>query len=468
MSLNANTRPSNQAISSGELFQIQQHRAHSWADRFFLGLMLVQFLGLMATAAWISPLTWSGTNSSIHQHVWAALLIGGPITLFPAFLAWKLPGSTLTRFSIAIGQMFVSALLIHLTGGRVESHFHIFGSLAFLAIYRDWRLIVVATVVTAGDHLIRAAVWPQSLLGLEHAAIWRALEHAGWVIFEDVVLLVSIRQSVTETRRLCSTISEVAVFSERVGQSSSQLNATSELLADGGAEQQGGIQTISSAIKHLTDKTGSIQHVLEELEASAANARSLAEQGAAAAGQTDQLMRMIESASREMATVVNEVQKVSEQTNLLALNATIEASRAGAAGRGFAVVATEVKDLANRSQDLSSRVTALITDSISRATEGVIASEESREHLHGIIASVDATVGQIRDILTATEFQTDAVIEVSGAVSSMASISAQVAKTSEDMSSSSRTLKLSAEQLTAIVASFCEESSDTTVRTSSA
>ena len=46
-----------------------------------------------------------------------------------------------TRYTIATAQMLMSALLIHLTGGRIETHFHVFGSLAFLAFYRDWRVL---------------------------------------------------------------------------------------------------------------------------------------------------------------------------------------------------------------------------------------------------------------------------------------------------------------------------------------
>ncbi len=49
----------------------------------------------------------------------------------------------------------MSALLIHLTGGRLETHFHVFGSLAFLAFYRDWRVILTGTIVTALDHFLR-------------------------------------------------------------------------------------------------------------------------------------------------------------------------------------------------------------------------------------------------------------------------------------------------------------------------
>ena len=89
--------------------------------------------------------------------------------------------------------MLMGALLIHLTGGRIETHFHVFGSLAFLAFYRDWRVLVPATIVVALDHLLRGIFWPQSVYGVLVASQWRWLEHAAWVIFEDIFLVVSCR-----------------------------------------------------------------------------------------------------------------------------------------------------------------------------------------------------------------------------------------------------------------------------------
>jgi PAS domain S-box-containing protein len=94
--------------------------------------------------------------------------------------------------------MLMSALLIHLTGGRIETHFHVFGSLAFLAFYRDRNVLIPATVVVALDHIVRGVFWPQSVYGVLFASNWRWLEHAGWVLFEDAVLFVAIRRSVTE------------------------------------------------------------------------------------------------------------------------------------------------------------------------------------------------------------------------------------------------------------------------------
>jgi hypothetical protein len=76
------------------------------------------------------------------------------------------PTTALTRHTIAVAQALTSALWIHLSGGRIETHFHVFGSLAFLAFYRDWRVLVTSSVVVAADHLVRGMYWPQSVYGI--------------------------------------------------------------------------------------------------------------------------------------------------------------------------------------------------------------------------------------------------------------------------------------------------------------
>ncbi|HVX10579.1 MAG TPA: ATP-binding protein [Pirellulales bacterium] len=183
-----------------ELFREHQRAIYRRTDRLFAALMPLQWLGSVAAALWLSPLTWQGTTSEMHPHVIAALVLGGLITVFPVALALTSPGAALTRYAIATGQMLMSGLLIHVMGGRIETHFHVFGSLAFLAFYRDWRVFLPATLVVAGDHLLRGIFWPQSVFGLAAVSPWRWLEHAAWVLFEDVFLLISCRQSVREMR----------------------------------------------------------------------------------------------------------------------------------------------------------------------------------------------------------------------------------------------------------------------------
>ncbi|AGA25164.1 hybrid sensor histidine kinase/response regulator [Singulisphaera acidiphila] len=169
-------------------------------DRLFAGLIAFQWIAAICIALLISPRTWAGTTSGVHFHVWAAILLGGAIASFPIALASMLPGRVITRHVIAVGQMLMGVLLIHLTGGRIETHFHIFGSLAFLAFYRDWRVLITASAVVAIDHYLGGLFWPRSTFGTNAPGTWRWLEHASWVIFEDIFLICFCLEGIRDLR----------------------------------------------------------------------------------------------------------------------------------------------------------------------------------------------------------------------------------------------------------------------------
>jgi signal transduction histidine kinase len=181
------------------LFRAHQQSIYVQTDRMFAYLMAAQWLAGIVFALVVAPRTWAGSSSQVHVHVWAAVIIGGLVSVFPAALALWQPGAPATRYTVATAQMLMSALLIHLTGGRIETHFHVFGSLAFLAFYRDWRVLVPATVVVAADHALRGYFWPESVYGVVLPSQWRWIEHSAWVIFEDVFLVISC---VSGTREL--------------------------------------------------------------------------------------------------------------------------------------------------------------------------------------------------------------------------------------------------------------------------
>lgn len=207
-----------------------------WAktDRMFALLMILQWLVGIIFAFWISPRTWAGSFSQTHIHVYAAVVLGGFISGLPVLLALLRPGWVLTRHAIAVGQMFTSALLIHLTGGRIETHFHVFGSLAFLAFYRDWRVLVSATIIVALDHGIRGIYWPQSVYGIALIQPWRFLEHAAWVLFEDIFLIYSIHQSRQEMHNVVHQQAQLEemnrTFEEKVNERTHELGAANRHL----------------------------------------------------------------------------------------------------------------------------------------------------------------------------------------------------------------------------------------------
>ncbi len=184
-----NSTASSVAARAAELDAAQRQVRYARIDRAFAILLAIQWVAGIAAALWLSPFAWAGKEKVLHVHVWIAVLGGAGITILPILLAIFRPGWVVTRHVIAASQALSSALLIHLTGGRIETHFHVFGSLAFLAFYLDWPVLITATVVVAADHFLRGIYWPESVYGIANPEWWRFLEHAGWVVFCDTWLI---------------------------------------------------------------------------------------------------------------------------------------------------------------------------------------------------------------------------------------------------------------------------------------
>src|SRR5262249_3474654 len=133
-------------------------------DRMFLWLLPLQWLAAIVTALWSTPAIWDGSWTHrlppLGERHWViadvcrslpikAVVLGGPITSLPVYVAFKYPGSTLTRQEIAIGQGLITSLLIHVSGGHFEMRYAVFASLAFLAMYRDVTVLLLASLISS-------------------------------------------------------------------------------------------------------------------------------------------------------------------------------------------------------------------------------------------------------------------------------------------------------------------------------
>ena len=91
------------------VFRGHQQALYRKTDRMFAYLMIVQWLAAIVFAVVVGPFTWAGAQSQVHVHVWAAVVLGGIISVVPAGIALCYPGEVATRHIIAIAQMLMSA-----------------------------------------------------------------------------------------------------------------------------------------------------------------------------------------------------------------------------------------------------------------------------------------------------------------------------------------------------------------------
>ncbi|HVW19659.1 MAG TPA: ATP-binding protein [Opitutaceae bacterium] len=234
------------------LFDEYERAVFARINHFFVWLFWLQWLFAVVLAVVWSPRTWEGAASSVHPHLLAAVFLGGLLALGPVALIGLRPYDLLTRHVVAIAQVGFSALLIDLTGGRIETHFHIFGSLAFLALYRDWRVLPTATLVVVLDHLLRGLWYPLTVYGVAYATTWRTAEHAAWVLFEDAILLWACLISRREMWEICLRHEEhVRLLNEmerRVAERTHDLETANRRLVE--ASREAGRAEVATGVLH--------------------------------------------------------------------------------------------------------------------------------------------------------------------------------------------------------------------------
>jgi methyl-accepting chemotaxis protein len=148
---------------------------------------------------------------------------------------------------------------------------------------------------------------------------------------------------------------------------------------------------------------------------------------------TSQQLNELGRLSKNIDNVIAMINDLASQTNLLALNAAIEAARAGEAGRGFSVVADEVRALAEKTVDATSKITDIV-NTIQHSTQTAITTMESGQDNLKIISENGSKAEEaMRDIESNAMTGSQSTDSMANAIQEVASTAIQMSTEMEQI-----------------------------------
>lgn len=200
-------------------------------------------LPVFAAMAWFQ-------NTSLVE----ALVIGVLAVAGPAGLHFMSPGSRLTAVSMGVGAMALSAGLIHLGGGKIEMHFHVFVLIPMLAVFGQPMVVLAAAAVIAVHHVAFFFFLPKSLFHYE-ASLWVVVLHAVFVILAAVPGCVMARMFGRYVVGARKVMGELGGAGAALARSSDELLASSASSAERASAQAAAVEEISATLHEFSSQT---------------------------------------------------------------------------------------------------------------------------------------------------------------------------------------------------------------------
>jgi methyl-accepting chemotaxis protein/methyl-accepting chemotaxis protein-1 (serine sensor receptor) len=250
---------------------------------------------------------------------------------------------------------------------------------------------------------------------------------------------------------LQGSVTELDDASVQIASPSSQVLASSQLLAQGSTEQSATIEEtskISTEINSISFQT--TENTRVAAEKMTRSDEMLGETNKSLAEMVDAMDR-INGSSQKISKIIKVIDEIAFQTNILALNAAVEAARAGEAGLGFAVVADEVRNLAMRCAQAARDTTELIEESIHNSKDGRVKVDQVAVAIR-TITSESATIKDLIDeISVGSVEQSHGIDQISKSILQMEQVTQSSAASAEESAAAAEQLNAQASAMKEIV-----------------
>jgi methyl-accepting chemotaxis protein len=307
---------------------------------------------------------------------------------------------------------------------------------------------------TNGDELSVLAESYNRMAEKLQDTLHRMIDSANQVASSSEQLTASAEQTSQATETITEAIQQVAEGSEKASASvedASQSLETMAMSVHAISENANDISDISSqAIGKAKDGEVLVQQTVKQIQAIN---HSVEESG--------EVIKSLDTRSKEIGNITGVIASISEQTNLLALNAAIEAARAGEHGKGFTVVAEEVRKLAEQSQHSSAQIANLIAeiqedmkrsnhsfDQVADDVEdGLRVIKETETNFQEILTFMEKLTDKIKQLVTATEDISTSTGEVAVSIGGVAQVSADTSSQTQNVAASTEEQLASMEEI---------------------